>query len=239
MIELSSRRACGSYCGVASHRTRWMREAAGRLNGLKRISGSRQDCGRGQPVDDLWRVLGFAVAACLGAAASAFGGAATLTLFDSADAYWDVWRTWFLPDAIGIVVFAPLVIGLGQLWREPPYRGELIEGLGALALMALVRLYAMHHPSDSWLSINPAIVVLPPLVWMVARCPPVFPIAGVLLASILTIYATTHGIGRYGDVAVPIMERVKGAQVVVAIGTIFILLLGATFAERRRREAEL
>src|SRR5262249_56267580 len=33
--------------------------------------------------DDLRRVLGFATAACLGAAASAFGGAATITLFHS------------------------------------------------------------------------------------------------------------------------------------------------------------
>src|SRR5262249_22252209 len=64
-------------------------------------------------------------------------------------------------------------------------------------------------------------------------------IAGAFVASILTIYATTYGIGRYGDATVPIVERVKGAQAAVAIGTVFILLLVALFAERRRSEAEL
>ena len=48
--------------------------------------------GRTFAFDDLQRVLGFVAAACLGAAASALGGAATMTLFHSAAPYWDVWR---------------------------------------------------------------------------------------------------------------------------------------------------
>jgi PAS domain S-box-containing protein len=63
--------------------------------------------------------------------------------------------------------------------------------------------------------------------------------AGVSVVSILIICATTFGIGRYGDVAIPMIERVKGAQSIVATGTIFILILVALFAERRRKEAEL
>ena len=35
------------------------------------------------------------------------------------------------------------------------------------------------------------------------------------------------------------IERVKGVQSIVATGTIFVLILVALFAERRRREAEL
>jgi len=135
-------------------------------------------------------------------------------------------------------VAAPLVIGLDQLRREPPSRRELIEGVGVLALLSLARIYVMLHPSD-WFSFNPAIVVLPPLVWLVVRCPPVFAIAGAFVTSILIFYETTYGIGRYGDAAVVIMERVKGAQAIVAIGTIFILVLVALFAERRRSEAKL
>jgi PAS domain S-box-containing protein len=195
--------------------------------------------GRPFAFDDLRCVLGFATAACLGAAASAFGGAATITLFHSAAPYWDVWRTWFLSDGVGIVVVAPIVIGLAQLWREPPSRSELLEGLGVLALLALARLYTLDYPSESWLSFNPSIVVLPPLVWLLARCPPVFAIAGAFMVSILIMCATTYGIGRFGDAAVPVIERVKGAQSVVATGTIFILVLVALFAERHRSEAKL
>src|SRR5262245_22901760 len=189
--------------------------------------------------DDLPRVLGFATAASLGAAASAFGGAATIALFHSGAPYWDAWRTWFLSDGIGVVVVAPIVIGLAQLWREPPSRSQLVEGVGVLAVLALARLYTLDYPSDSWLSFNPSIVVLPPLVWLLVRCPPAFAIAGAFVVSVLVMGATTYGIGRFGDAAVPIVRRVKGAQSVVATGTIFILVLVALFAERRRSEANL
>jgi hypothetical protein len=79
-------------------------------------------------------------------------------------------------------------------------------------------------------------VVLPLLLWLAARCPPVFAIAGAFVASILVIWATTYGIGRYGDAAVPIMERVKGAQAVVATGTIGILVLTVLFVQRKKAE---
>jgi integral membrane sensor domain MASE1 len=95
--------------------------------------------------DELRRVLGFVAAACLGAATSALGGAATMTLFHTAAPFWDVWRAWFLSDGVGIVVVAPLVIGLGQVWCEPPSRRVWIEGVGALGLTALASFSAMSH----------------------------------------------------------------------------------------------
>src|SRR5262245_27104724 len=76
--------------------------------------------GRAFAFDDVNRVLGFLGAAGLGAADSGVGGAATMTLLHTNEPFWDVWRAWFLSDGVGIVVVAPLVIGLGQLWRERP-----------------------------------------------------------------------------------------------------------------------
>jgi len=52
--------------------------------------------GRAFAFDDLRHVLGLVAAACLGAAASAVPGAATMTLLQTTAPYWDVWRTWFL-----------------------------------------------------------------------------------------------------------------------------------------------
>jgi len=82
---------------------------------------------------DLRRVAGFFVAAGLATAATALGGAAIMTLLHTAPSYWEVWRAWFLSGWVGIVVVAPLVIGLRQVWREPPSRGELLEGVSAFA----------------------------------------------------------------------------------------------------------
>jgi integral membrane sensor domain MASE1 len=87
---------------------------------------------------NLRRVVGFLAAAGLATAASATGGDATMTLLHMSAPYWDVWRTWFLSDWVGIVVVAPLVIGLREIWREPQSLGEWTEGVGVLILTALV-----------------------------------------------------------------------------------------------------
>ena len=63
-----------------------------------------------------------------------------MTLLHTTAPFWDVWRAWFLSDGVGIVVVAPLVIGLGQLWRERPSRGECIEGLAAMTVVTLYTL---------------------------------------------------------------------------------------------------
>src|SRR5262249_39002252 len=55
---------------------------------------------------DLRRVLGFVAAASLGAAASALGGAATITLFHATAPFWEIWRAWLLSGGIGIVAVA-------------------------------------------------------------------------------------------------------------------------------------
>ena len=162
-----------------------------------------------------------------------------MTLLHTSAPFWDVWRAWFLSDGIGIVMVTPLVIALGRVWSEQPSRGELIEGTGVLALVTLTSFYVVTHPTESWLSFSPGAVVLPLLLWLTTRCPPAFPIAGAFVASIAMVYATTFGLGRFGDAGVPIMERVKGAQVAITMVTIFTLVLAALFAERRSREAKL
>jgi PAS domain S-box-containing protein len=195
----------------------------------------------GQPFEfgNLRRVLGFLAAAGLATATCAVGGAATITLFHAAAPYWDVWWAWFLSGIVGIVVVAPLIIELGQEWRKPSPLGERIEGVGILALLTLVILYVETNPSGSWLSFSPGIAVLPLLLWLAARCPPMFAIAGAFIVSATVIGATTYGVGRFGDALVPIMERVRGAQATVTTTTIFTLVLTALFAQRKKAEEEL
>src|SRR5262245_1387797 len=189
--------------------------------------------------DDVRRVLGFVVAAALGAATSAFGGAATMTLLHTTAPFWDGWRAWFLASGVGIVVVAPLVIGLGQLWLERPSRGEWTEGIGVLALLTLCSLYVVNSPPGSWVSFSPGALVLPLLLWVTARCRPAFAIAGAFVVSVTVLFGTTFGIGRFGDPSIAIMERVKGAQAAMTMVTLYTLILTALFAERRRNEAVL
>ena len=195
----------------------------------------------GRPFEfgDLRRVVGFLVAAGLATAASATVGAWTMILLHTNATYGDVWRAWLLSDLVGILTVAPLMIGLGQMWREPPSRKELIEGLGLLGVAAMACLYTMSLHAGSWLAFSPSAFVLPLLLWLAARCPPTFGIAGAFLASMSIIYATTFGIGRFGEAAVPLMERIKGAQVATMTVTIFTLVLTALFAQRKKAEEGL
>jgi PAS domain S-box-containing protein len=187
---------------------------------------------------DLRRVLGFLAAACLAAAAFALVGAATMTLSHGVGPFWDAWQTWFLSDALGIVVVAPFVIALGELKAEVPSRSAIVEGAGVSALLALVAMYVRSYPSASWVSFNPGAFTMPPLLWLAARSVPIFPITGALVVSISAICATIFGVGRLGDAGVPIAERVHGVQTTVVMVTVYTLVLTALFTDKRRREAE-
>jgi integral membrane sensor domain MASE1/PAS domain-containing protein len=197
----------------------------------------------GQPFTfgDLRRVVGFLVAACLATVASGIAGAATLTLLhpETTAPYWDVWREWFLSSWVGLVVVAPLVIAMAQTWRNPPSQGEWIEGVGVLSLTVVACSYTMAQKTDSWLSFSQGVFVLPLLLWLTARCQPTFAIAGAFLASVAIICATTFGIGRFGDAAVPIMQRVTGAQLAMITITLFTLVLAVLFAQRKMAEEAL
>jgi PAS domain S-box-containing protein len=197
--------------------------------------------GRSFTFGDLPRVAGFLVAAGVATAAFAIGGAATLTLLHiiTTAPYWDVWREWFLSSWVGMVVVAPLVIGAAQMWRKPPPRKEWIEGVGVLGLTAIACSYTMTRTTGSWLSFSPSAFVLPLLLWLTARCQPAFAIAGAFVASTDIILATTFGIGRFGDAAVPINQRVAGAQLAMMTITLFTLVLAVLFAQRKEAEDRL
>ena len=68
-------------------------------------------------------------------------------MFHTSAPFWEVWRTWFLSDGVGIVVVTPFVVGLVQFWRELPRRDELIEGGAALGLLVVTSVYirSSHH----------------------------------------------------------------------------------------------
>ena len=190
-------------------------------------------------LDDLRRAMGFVATAALAAATAAIGGAVAMGLFHSAAPLLSIWRAWFLADGLGIVTIAPLVIGLGRLMRDPLPRRALSEGALALALLALMSAFAFGSPPGSWVALVPVTVLFPVLLWVAARCPPVFAAAAAFIVAVALVSTMTFGIGLFGEPGTAILARVHAAQVAMLATSLCALVLSSLFEERRRSEAAL
>ena len=126
-------------------------------------------------LDRLRQVLGLVAAAVIGAALSGVGGTIGYVLFHtSATDVATIWYHWFTSDALGVVTVAPILIGLASYARDPPPRTEVIEGLSALAALSVLSSIVIFLPRQSWATVVPLASLFPLLLWLAARCRPVF-----------------------------------------------------------------
>jgi signal transduction histidine kinase len=188
----------------------------------------------------LRQVLGLLVAATVGTAVSGIGGAVTYRLFAGPSAEMlTTWQHWFASDAIGIVIVAPLVIELAAAVRQPPPRSERIDGATALAALAVMTAIAIALPQEPWETVVPVAVLFPILMWITARCRPVFAAAAAFLVSTTVVSTAVLGLGHFGDSSLAFADRIPQAQAVILFVALGAYILAALFAERRDNEARL
>jgi signal transduction histidine kinase len=188
----------------------------------------------------LQQVLGLLVAAIVGTVVSGIGGAVVFKLFHSPDVpMFTTWRHWFASDAVGIIAVAPLVIGLAAAARDPPPRRELAEGAAVLALLTAMTGIIISLPNTPWQTLVPGALIFPMVLWLAARCRPVFAAAGAFIVSLTVVWATIFGIGHFGDTALPQEDRILQAQAVILVVTLGAFALAALFSERRQHEIVL
>jgi signal transduction histidine kinase len=192
-------------------------------------------------LDRIRQVLGLLAAAIVGTVVSGVIGAVGYKLFHSpAVPMLITWWHWFASDAVGIIVVAPLVIKIGAIVRDPPRPGGVIEGLAALAVLAAITgAVVLSLPSEPWKTTLPAALLFPTLLWLAARCRPVFSAAGAFIVSFTIVLATIFGVGHFGDPRLLISDRVLQAQAIILVVTIGTYILSALFAERRASAARL
>jgi PAS domain S-box-containing protein len=196
--------------------------------------------GSGFSLDRLRHVLGLLGAAIVGAAVSGIGGTLGFTLFYGAPtSIFATWQNWFASDALGIITIAPLVIGLAPVARKPPPRKETIEGLLALAALTVISVVVISLPEEPWKTVVPIALVFPLLLWITARCRPVFASAAAFIVTVAIVWTTTFGIGHFGDPNLPIVDRVLAAQAGILAVALCAYVLAALFAERRQHEIAL
>jgi len=189
----------------------------------------------------LRNVLALVAAAATGAAVSGIGGALTFRLFHSMSApIVMIWQHWFASDGLGIITVAPVLIELAAATRDRPSPSELAEGALTVAALALVSAFAIFLRSELLANVGPVAVLFAPMLWLAARCRPVFAATAAFIVSLSIVWTTTFGIGYFGNPDLSMDERVVAAQVSILLVTIGASVLAALFAEIRdkRRLAE-
>lgn len=191
-------------------------------------------------MDGVRQVFGLLLAAIIGTTVSGIGGAVTYKFFNGPSAAMLItWQHWFASDAIGIVIVAPLVIGLAAATRRPAPRSEFLEGVAALIALAAMTAAVSSFPKALWESVVPVALLFPMLLWLAARCRPVFAAAAAFLVSIAVVSTAVFGVGHFGDSSVPFATRILQAQATILFVALGACILAALFAERRATETRL
>ncbi len=151
-----------------------------------------------------------------------------------------IWRTWWLGDAIGILVIAPLPL----VWTTPPYplwrARRLVEASLGSAMLASITWQVFRQPWSAPVATHSlTYFVFPFLMWAAIRFDQRGGTAATLIVAAIAIWKTVQGTGpfSYGDL--PLNDRLTSLQTFVAICAITSLVLAATIAERKRISAAL
>jgi PAS domain S-box-containing protein len=196
--------------------------------------------GSGFSLNRLRNVLGLLAAAVITNAAGAVGGTAAYKLLQGVTApIWTTWQHWFASGSIGIITVAPLMIGVAEALRAPPRRSEIIEGIVALAALAVMTFVVASVPPEPWEPVASVAILFPILLWLASRCQPVFAAAAALIVSLTIVWAIAFGISHFGNPALPIGDRILSAQAAILGFSLCAYVLAALFAERRQAEARL
>ena len=194
---------------VAAVLFRWL---ASRRTGLERV----------------WDVLALVACAAIGTLISAAFGVVSLRLGHviSAAEFRSVFRTWWLGDFSGALVFAPLVL----VWatRRSWWMSRIRVAEAALLLTVLIVLVEVPSQPDV------PYIVFPTLIWAALRFGPTGAATAVAIVSSLTVWNTAHGSGPF--IRTSLTHSVLASQLFVAVAALTSLVLAAVTAERSASE---
>ena len=187
-------------------------------------------------LDRLSHVLGMLAAAVIGTCMSGVGGVVASVLRRRPTvSILTIWHHWVASNTIGFIAIAPLLIGLAAARRQQPRGSELVEGVVALMTLAGMTGLIISLSQERWETVVPIAWLSPMLLWLAARCRPVFAAAG----AFIIVCTTVFGIGHFGDPSLQIYDRILGAQASILVVALSAYVLAALFAERRDSEARL
>jgi signal transduction histidine kinase len=189
-------------------------------------------------LDGLRQVLGLVAAAIVGTAVAAIGGTMGVVLVEGSTApALTIWNHWLTSNVPGIVAVAPLLIGLVSAVRHPPPRSEILEGVVALVALTALSGLIVFLPREPWAVVALVALLFPLLLWLAARCKPVFAAAAAFIVALTIVWTTTFSIGMFDEKNFPIAERTSAAQAAILAVSLCAIVLASLFSERRESEA--
>jgi len=176
-------------------------------------------------------LLGMAVTSSYGVAVLAFAGHIPWSEYGS------VWWIWWVGDAMGVIVFAPLILS----WATRPHldwsRSRLVElcGIfGGLAIVSTVALGGAFFPSATPFQLQYAI--FPFIIWVSLRFAPRETTTAIALVIGFAVWGTTHDRGPFTTGNLD--QRLILLEMFMAIASVTGYILSAVSEERTRaREA--
>jgi len=148
--------------------------------------------------------------------------------------YWDAWWTWWLGDAMGDLVVAPLLlIWSGRVHIRPSVRwvaelAALLAFVGALSLLVFFLAPAL---TDF------PYIFFPALIWTAVQLGHPGSVTATALVSVIAIWGTVQGFGPFARQT--LHESLLVLQPFLGLSTVTILVLAAVVTERRRADAEV
>ncbi len=199
---------------------------------LTRLFGTPFDLSRRRPL------VGFLGVSVIGATAmtSALGASWTL-LFQAAGPWWQLFRTWWLGDMIGLAVLAPLTFILNRPAAYATLRpGELRHTLLVLLVPALATVAVFTHNGD------PLIFLLFPALLLVAfRRGFSGTVLAIVLMTLLAIGFTVKGHGPL--MLIPghnmLLHRIVVAQILAAVSIFTMFPVAALLEEQEALKQSL
>jgi PAS domain S-box-containing protein len=227
MANVTANEPIGTACGIALGNTleavigAWLLRWAGFDKSLERLK------------DVLSLIV---LAACVSTTISATIGVASLTLGGVHP--WSnlasLWSVWWLGDAMGNLVVAPVLLTLATwlAFRSLRRTAEAVALALGLTTVGLI-VFNGRTPSDS-AHYSFVYTIFPFVIWAALRFGQQGTTIVTCVASVFAIWGALHGAGPFGSG--PIEDRLMSLQAFLGIVAATGLLLAATLAERRRDE---
>ncbi len=173
------------------------------------------------------------VSATIGVASLCLGGAASWA------AYGQLWWQWWLGDAMGALVVAPVLLtwGSAPLRLTRPWRQYVEAGALLVTLVTVSEIVFGGSLTTDATTYPLAFIVFPFVIWAALRFGPRGAAAATLVVSAIAIWGTARQVGPF--LGKTLTESLLLLQIFMSVMAATALVLGAVITQRRMAEKAL